>query len=141
MPNINKVILAGNLGRNPKNNSTEAFSICTFPLATTRKKKNGDKKTDWHNIKAFGKTADFALKYLKKGASVFLIGQNRLDSWEDNEGNKKYFSYVAAVSIEAIKYENEDKTAPAENKNKTQNKPAEKHQEFDQPVEDDDLPF
>ena len=95
---INKVFLYGNLGRDPELRALPNGSqVASFSMATTRnyKDKNGNKKdqTDWHNIVIFGKQAEVANQYLKKGRPVFVEGRMQTRSWEQ-DGQKKYRTEV-----------------------------------------------
>ena len=93
---VNKVILVGNLGKDPEIKSTPSgMSIATFSLATTERAKDKDgnwqDRTEWHAIKAFGRTAEVVGEYLKKGRTVYIEGRIHYDSWDDKEtGQKKY---------------------------------------------------
>jgi single-strand DNA-binding protein len=93
---VNKVILLGNLGKDPEVKYTPSgMAIASFSLATTERAKDKDgnwqDKTEWHNIKAFGRTAEVAGEYLKKGRTVYIEGRIHNDSWDDKEtGQKKY---------------------------------------------------
>jgi single-strand DNA-binding protein len=93
---VNKVILLGNLGKDPEVKSTPSgMTIATFSLATSSSVKDKDgnwqDRTEWHNIKAFGRTAEIAGEYLKKGRTVYVEGRLHTDSWDDKEtGQKKY---------------------------------------------------
>ncbi|HVP55893.1 MAG TPA: single-stranded DNA-binding protein [Candidatus Eisenbacteria bacterium] len=93
---VNKVILLGNLGKDPEVKYTQGgMAVATFSLATTERAKDKDgnwqDRTEWHNVKAFGRTAEVAGEYLKKGRSVYIEGRIHNDSWDDKEtGQKKY---------------------------------------------------
>jgi len=93
---VNKVILLGNLGKDPEVKYTPSgMAIASFSLATTERAKDKDgnwqDRTEWHNIKAFGRTAEVAGEYLKKGRTVYIEGRIHNDSWDDKEtGQKKY---------------------------------------------------
>ena len=93
---VNKVILLGNLGKDPEVKSTPSgMTIATFSLATSSSVKDKDgnwqDRTEWHNVKAFGRTAEIAGEYLKKGRTVYVEGRLHTDSWDDKEtGQKKY---------------------------------------------------
>ena len=93
---VNKVILVGNLGRDPELKYTpQGTAVAKFSLATTEKfkDKSGEwqDRTEWHNIVAWARTAEVAAEYLKKGSTVFIEGRLRTDSWDDKEtGQKKY---------------------------------------------------
>lgn len=87
-------ILHGNLGKDPEVFVTDSdFPIATFTLATTRRVNDQD-VTDWHNIKALGKQADFAADYLHKGKEIIVFGHNETRDYEDRDGNKRYITEV-----------------------------------------------
>lgn len=92
---VNKVILVGNLGKDPELRSTKTSrEMCVFSLATedVRKDKDGQYQTttDWHQIVTFGSTAKSCAKFLSKGSSVYLEGRLKPRSWEDKDGKKRY---------------------------------------------------
>jgi single-strand DNA-binding protein len=93
---VNKVILVGNLGKDPEVKFTpQGTAVAKFSLATTEKRKNksGDweDQTEWHNIVAWGRTAEVVGEYLKKGQTVYIEGRIHNNSWDDKEtGQKKY---------------------------------------------------
>ncbi len=92
---VNKVFLYGNLGRDPELRVLPSGSkVATFAIATTRvyTDKDGKKQeqTDWHNIVLFGRQAEVAEQYLKKGRPVFVEGRLQTRSWEDKDGQKRY---------------------------------------------------
>ena len=97
---VNKVILLGNLGKDPEVKYTQSgMAIARFSLATTERAKDKDSnwqdKTEWHNLVAFGRTAEVAGEYLKKGRTVYIEGALRTSSWDDKEsGQKKYKTEV-----------------------------------------------
>lgn len=101
MAGINKVILVGNLGRDPEVRTLESGAkVARFTLATTETYKDratGERKdtTEWHNIVCWRNLADIAEKYLTKGRQVYVEGRLRTRSWEDN-GVKKYSTEVNA---------------------------------------------
>ena len=93
---VNKAILMGNLGKDPEVKYTQSgMAVARFSLATTERAKDKDgnwqDKTEWHNVVAFGRTAEIAGEYLKKGRTVYIEGSIRTSSWDDKEsGQKKY---------------------------------------------------
>lgn len=98
MAAVNKVILVGNLGRDPELRRTQTGSAVTnFSMATTEKFKGKDgqqkEETEWHNIVAWNRQAEVMAQYLKKGSTVYVEGKLRTRSWEDN-GVKKYKTEV-----------------------------------------------
>ena len=91
---VNKVILVGNLGRDPEMRSTQGgLPITTFSMATSRRSKDRDgnrkEETEWHNIVVFGKQAEIAAQYLTKGKQIYLEGRIQTRSWEDKEDKSK----------------------------------------------------
>ena len=97
---VNKVILLGNLGKDPEVKYTQSgMAVARFSLATTDRAKDKDgnwqDKTEWHNLVAFGRTAEVAGEYLKKGRTIYIEGALRTSSWDDKEsGQKKYRTEV-----------------------------------------------
>jgi single-strand DNA-binding protein len=97
MASVNKVILIGNLGRDPETRySPEGAAITNVSVATTsqwKDKTTGEKReeTEWHRVAFFGRLAEIAGEYLKKGRTVYIEGSLRTNSWDDKEtGQKKY---------------------------------------------------
>ena len=93
---VNKVILVGNLGRDPEMRSTQGGQpIASFSVATSRrfKDKDGNRQdqTEWHNIVCFGRQAEIAGQYLTKGKKVFIEGRIQTRSWDDKESGKKQY--------------------------------------------------
>jgi single-strand DNA-binding protein len=91
---LNKVLLIGNLGRDPEQRTTPGgLSVTDFSLATTQRWKDRDGKpqeeTEWHRVVAFGKTAELAARLLTQGRQVYVEGRLRTRSWEDQETGKK----------------------------------------------------
>ncbi len=106
MAGVNKVILVGNLGRDPEVRHLEGgTSVANFTLATTEvfKDKNGNRKeqTEWHNIVAWRGLADIAERYLKKGMTVYLEGRIRNKSYE-KDGVKHYTSEILCDSLTMV---------------------------------------
>jgi single-strand DNA-binding protein len=91
---LNKVMLIGNLGRDPEIRYTQdGASVANFSIATTEKWKGKDgqqqESTEWHNIVAWNKLADVCKNYLFKGSQVFIEGKIKTRTWTDREGNQK----------------------------------------------------
>jgi single-strand DNA-binding protein len=104
MAGVNKVILVGNLGKDPEVRYLEGgTAVANFPLATseTYKDKTGNKveSTEWHNIVMWRALAEIAEKYLKKGMQVYIEGKLRTRSWQDKEGNKRYTTEILAENM------------------------------------------
>ena len=104
---MNKVILIGNLGRNPEISRTETgTTIAKFSMATSEKwkdKKSSEAKkhTEWHRITAFGKLAEICEEYLFKGKQVCIEGRIKTSSWE-KDGNKRYSTEIIASKMEML---------------------------------------
>ena len=104
MSSLNKVILIGNLGRDPEVRYTEGGgTMAKFSLATTESFKNREgqrvENTDWHNIVAFNKLGEFAEKWLKKGMKVYIEGRMRTRKWQDDKQNDRYTTEVVCDDI------------------------------------------
>lgn len=104
MRGVNKVILVGNLGKDPDIQFLEGnIMVAKFPLATTEafKDKNGQQmsQTEWHNVVLWRGLAELAQKYLKKGSLVYVEGRLKTRSWEDRDSNKKTITEVVAESL------------------------------------------
>ncbi len=104
---INKVILIGNLGRDPETRYTQGGSAVTnFSVATSdswRDKQSGEQqeRTEWHNVVCFARLAEIAGEYLKKGSKVYIEGSLRTSSWEA-DGQKKYRTEVMARDLQML---------------------------------------
>jgi len=99
MAGVNKVILIGNLGKDPEVRYLEGgIAVANFPVATTEsfRDKNGNKQeqTEWHQIVLWRRLAEVAEKYLRKGQQVYIEGKIRSRSWDDKEGNKRYTTEI-----------------------------------------------
>ena len=96
MKSVNKVILVGNLGKDPEIKYTpQGTPVAKFSLATNERYKDKDgnwqDRTEWHNLVAWQRTAEIVAEYCKKGSQIFVEGRLRTDSWDDKEsGQKKY---------------------------------------------------
>ena len=104
MASINRVILVGNLGKDPEIRHTESgVAVARFPIATseTYKDKTGNKveRTEWHNIVAWRGLAEVAEKYLKKGQSVYVEGKIRTNNYQDKEGIQRYSIEIVADNM------------------------------------------
>ena len=107
MASVNKVILIGNLGRDPETRyMPDGGAITNISVATTDvwKDKNGEKqeKTEWHRVAFFGKLAEIAGEYLKKGSQVYVEGRLQTRKWQDKEGVDKYTTEVVADRMQML---------------------------------------
>lgn len=101
---LNKVILIGNLGRDPEVRYTPGgLAVANFSMATseTWTNKEGEKetRTEWHRIVAWGKLGEICGEYLSKGKQVYIEGRIQTREWEDKEGNKRYTTEIIASQM------------------------------------------
>jgi single-strand DNA-binding protein len=104
---VNKVILIGNLGRDPELRYTQgSTAVCQLSVATTRSYtgKSGDRveETEWHRVVVWGKQAEFCNQYLTKGRQVYVEGRLRTRSYEDKDGVKKYSTEINADTVQFL---------------------------------------
>jgi single-strand DNA-binding protein len=107
MASVNKVILVGNLGRDPELRYTQGGSpVANFTLATNErwrdKDGNNQERTEWHRIVVWGRSAENCAQYLQKGSSVFVEGRLQTREWEDKDGNKRQTTEVNALSVQFL---------------------------------------
>ena len=102
MSSLNKVMLIGRLGKDPEAYHFDSGRIkVSFPLATSDSYTNKEgvkvEETEWHNVVMWGKQAEIAEKYLRKGKLVFIEGRIKTRTWDDKDGNKRYTTEVEAA--------------------------------------------
>jgi single-strand DNA-binding protein len=108
MPSVNKVIILGNLGRDPETRyMPSGDAMTTISIATTdswKDKTTGEKKetTEWHRVVFFGKLAEIAGQYLKKGSSVYVEGSLRTRKYMDKDGVEKYATDIRADTMQML---------------------------------------
>jgi single-strand DNA-binding protein len=108
MASVNKVILVGNLGKDPETRFTASGeAIANITLATTdtwKDKASGEKKeaTEWHRVAFFGKLAEIVGQYLKKGRQIYVEGSLRTRKWTDKEGQERYTTEVIASEMKML---------------------------------------
>ena len=108
MASVNKVILIGNLGRDPELRYTQnGQPVANFSLATSENwtdKTSGEKveKTEWHRVVVWGRTAEHCSQYLSKGRSVYIEGRLQTRDWEDKEGQKRSTTEVNALTVQFL---------------------------------------
>jgi single-strand DNA-binding protein len=108
MASINKVILVGNLGRDPETRYLpEGGAVTNVSIATTdtwKDKTSGEKKeaTEWHRVVFFNRLAEIAGEYLKKGSQVYVEGRLRTRKWQDKEGQDKYTTEIVCDTMQML---------------------------------------
>lgn len=107
MASVNKVILIGNLGRDPETRYTaDGAAITNVSIATTRRYKDSSgqqqEETEWHRVAFFGRLAEIAGEYLRKGRPVYVEGRLRTRKWQDKDGHDKYTTEVVAENMQLL---------------------------------------
>ncbi len=107
MASVNKVILVGNLGRDPElRYIPSGQAVANFTLATNErwrdKEGNNQERTEWHRIVVWGKSAENCAQFLQKGRSVYIEGKLQTQEWEDKEGNKRKTTEVVAQTVQFL---------------------------------------
>ena len=135
---VNKVILIGNLGKDPEVRYSQAGAdIASFNAATTEtwKKQDGSKEelTEWHRIVAFGRLGEICGEYLSKGSKVFIEGRLQTRKWDDKDGNTKYTTEIVAREMKML--------SPRGSSGDSSQSQQYNDQPFPEPVMGDDVPF
>lgn len=108
MASLNKVLLIGNLGKDPEIRSmSNGKSVANFSVATSEQWKNKDtgqkqEKTEWHNIVAYDKLADIIGQYLRKGSKMYLEGRLQTRKWTDKEGKDRYTTEIICNEMQML---------------------------------------
>lgn len=155
---VNKVILLGNLGKDPEVKYTpNGTAVAKFSLATNDRYKdkegNWQDRTEWHNITAWARTAEIAGEYLKKGSKVYIEGSLRTHSWDDKQtGQKKYMTEVNVNDLVMLSGKGEGGGGGGEHSGGSRGASSGGGNNFDQrapepepaasgPITDEDIPF
>jgi single-strand DNA-binding protein len=144
---VNKVILIGNLGKDPEIRHLEnGATVANFSIATSenyKDRKTGEKvsQTEWHNIVAWRGLAEIAEKFIKKGDKIYIEGKLKTRTWQDKEGNNRYSTEVITDNLTMLGSSGEAKpnSEPIKSEESEPKPVAEK--EFSPTEENDDLPF
>ncbi|MCP1676581.1 single-strand DNA-binding protein [Natronocella acetinitrilica] len=147
---INKVILIGNLGVDPETRySPNGAAVTNIRLATTeswRDKQSGEQqeKTEWHRVVCFGKLAEIAGEYLRKGSKVYIEGRLQTRKWQGQDGQDRYTTEIVANDMQMLDGRGEGMGGGGGGGNRSQNAPK-KDQSETAPMDDggfdDDIPF
>lgn len=153
---VNKVILLGNVGKDPEIRATASGTIvATFSIATSDRTKdqtgNWVERTEWHNLVAFLRTAEIVRDYVKKGSKLYIEGKLQTRSWDDKtSGEKKYKTEIIVNDLSLLSGRGEGEGGAAaggsyarSNTASYDQRPAQPADEFAQSTEitDDDIPF
>lgn len=149
---VNKVILVGNVGKDPEIRHLDSgVAVANFPLATSESynAKNGERvtTTEWHNIVLWRGLAEVAEKYVKKGRQLFIEGRIRTRNYDDKDGNKRYITEIYGDNMQMLGPKDVEKTGNGQyNQNQDNTASTTQSTEAKQPETDDtggdeDLPF
>ena len=143
MASLNKVMLIGNLGKDPEVRYTgSGQAVAGFSLATSEKFKNKtgewEERTEWHNITLWGKLAEIAGEYLSKGKTVYIEGRLQTRKWQDKSGNDRYTTDIVGDKMQMLSPKGESRrgndvtSEPTSGGSSNYEEP---------PFQDDDIPF
>ena len=140
MSGVNKVIVIGNLGKDPEIRYTQGGdAVANFSVATseTWKDKSGTKQeqTEWHNIVAWRKLAEICGEYLKKGSKVFVMGKLQTRKWQDKDGNDRYTTEIVASEMQMLD------SRPAHDQQAKESRPREEAPQGGGIDPNDEIPF
>ncbi len=149
MSGVNKVILLGNLGKDPEvRHLDNGRAVANFSIATNEiyKNKQGDRvtNTEWHNVVLWTPLAEIAEKYMKKGDQVYIEGKITTRSWDDQDGNKRYTTEVVGRELTLLSGNNSEKSSDggqASSSTATNSSTPQESPVSDISQEEDDLPF
>ena len=142
MASLNKVIIIGNLGKDPETRyAPSGDAICNITVATTetwKDKSTGEKReaTEWHRVAFFGKLAEIAGKYLTKGSQVYIEGRLQTRKWQDKDGQDRYTTEIRADEMKMLGGKPEGGSKPQQPAPVQNRQAAQPQQDFD-----DDIPF
>jgi single-strand DNA-binding protein len=144
---VNKVILVGRLGRDPETRFTpNGQAVCNFSLATDESYKDRagerQKRTEWHRIVLWGKLAELAQQYLKKGSLIYLEGRIQSRQWDDREGQKRTSFEIVANTMKFLGARGEAAAAAGASADTDAHVPAPAEEVGPSPeISDEDIPF
>ena len=143
---VNKVILVGNVGRDPEIRHLDSgVSVANFSLATSESytAKNGDRvtTTEWHNVVLWRGLADVAEKYVNKGMQLYIEGRIRTRSYDDKDGNKKYITEIYGDVMQMLGKRTDSSEGQNEYQSNSNAATTAKEPDIQETEGDDDLPF
>ena len=153
MASVNKVIIVGNLGKDPETRyAPSGDAVTNIVVATTetwKDKASGEKReaTEWHRVVFFGKLAEIAGQYLKKGSQVYLEGKLKTRKWQDKDGQDRYTTEINADEMKMLGSKGDGQQQEGQRPQQTQQRPPANTQRKPQGQAggfsdmDDDIPF
>lgn len=142
MASLNKVMLIGNLGKDPEVRFTASGqAVASFSIATSEKFKGKsgemEERTEWHNITLWGKLAEISGEYLSKGKTIYVEGRLQTRKWQDKSGNDRYTTEIVGEKMQMLSPKGERSSG-----NTTANTGAGGGGNYEEPpFQDDDIPF
>jgi single-strand DNA-binding protein len=138
---VNKVILVGHIGNKPEGRYTPSgTSTASFSLATNESwidsENEKQERTEWHNIVAWNKLADFATEYLQKGQLIYIEGRMQTRTYKDKEDIQRRITEIVSTAITPLEWKTTDKK-----ENGSANTVDKKNPKVEEPIEEEDLPF
>ena len=112
---VNKAVIVGTLGKDPElryaanGNAVANISVATNESWKDRETGEAQQRTEWHRIVIFGKLAEIASKYLKKGSQAYFEGRIRTSKWQDQDGNNRYTTEIVASEMEMLGRRNDNR--------------------------------
>jgi len=144
MASLNKVMIIGNLGKDPEvRYTTSGAAVASFSVATTEKFKNKsgewEEKTEWHNVTLWSRLAEIAGEYLSKGKTVYIEGRLQTRKWQDKDGKDRYTTEIVGEKMQMLSTKGEGGGRSGGGRSGGEPTAA-----YDDPVaynQDDDIPF
>jgi len=138
---FNKILLVGNLGRDPELRYTpQGTPVCSFTVATNERRKDrtgeSQDQTTWFRVTLWGRQAETASQYLTKGRPIYIEGRLRIEDWTDRDGRARYTLEVHATDMQFVGGKGEDVSAPSRSEERPPNSTSNTSE-----IEDDDIPF
>ena len=149
MASLNKVMLIGNLGKDPEvRYTTSGQAVASFSVATSEKFKNRngemEERTEWHNVVLWGRQAEVAGEYLAKGRTVFIEGRLQTRKWQDKDGRDRYTTEVVGDRMQMLGGKGEGGAGrQGGGRSQTEGNYSSSPASYDEPAfnPDDDIPF
>jgi single-strand DNA-binding protein len=143
MASLNKVMLIGNLGKDPEVRFTASGqAVASFSLATSEKFKGKsgewEERTEWHNITLWGKLAEIAGEYLTKGKTIYVEGRLQTRKWQDKSGNDRYTTDIVGDKMQMLSAKGERSGG---SDSPSASRPSSSSNYEEPPFQDDDIPF
>jgi single-strand DNA-binding protein len=138
---FNKIILVGNLGRDPELRYTpQGTPVCSFTMATNERRKDRagetQDQTTWFRVTLWGRQAETASQFLTKGRSVYIEGRLRVEEWTDRDSRSRYTLEVHATDMQFIGGKSDESQAPTRSEDQQQHQPSNAPE-----IDDGDIPF